>query len=300
MPTGNSINYEWWLVSKTYSSTTLGQPHEVVETLMMRRRDLTDLNFGASLAGMIAEGALPQTDGDYGGATGTYMDTLRCRGVTAEKVDSIHCKVTVRWTTLYSDAGPGPTSPSGLWLPASTEYTTRLRPMQAWRRSWSVNPSNIDESAEIGGTNINTNGDPITQEVPQLSFRVRQTFDSSVTSMLSAVAPNVDVVGRLNNDSFYGFVPGTVLCEGITATKIDGYTEMYEVVVDFLYDRFFHMSQMADCDVDGRVIPTDTTPTPGKGAKTVKWKRISRDTAAFNSVFSSAGYQTLAQTGWWP
>jgi hypothetical protein len=296
MPTGSTTNYEWWLVSKTHTTAPLGQPQEVVEVVVMRRRDLANLDFDASYAQMVSEGALPGPDKDYGSGTGTFMDNLRCRSVSAEKVDSHHIRVTVRWSSLYADAGP---LASGLWLPASTEYSTRLRPMQAWRRNWTVSPSNTNESAEIGGTNITTNGDPVTQEVPQLQLRVRQTFDASVTGMINAVAPNVDLVGRLNLTTFYGFVAGTVLCEGITATKIEGMTEHYEVVVDFLYDKFFHLSQVADCDVDGRLIPTTASP-PGNGAKTVKWKRISRDTAEFNSVFSSPDYKTLAQTGWWP
>jgi hypothetical protein len=296
MPSGNTTTYEWWLVSKTYQTAPLGQPQEVTETLIMRRRDLANLDFGAEYANMIAEGALPQPDHDYGASTGTFLDNLRARSVSGEKQDSIHARVTIRWSSLYADSGPGAT---GLWLPASTDYSTRLRPMQAWRRNWTASPGDYNESAEIGGDNIVTAGEPVTQEVPQLAFRVRQTFDASVTGMLAAVAPNVDIVGKLNSDTFYGFVAGTVLCEGISATKIDGMTEHYEVVVDFLYDKFFHLSQVPDCDNDGRIVFTDTIP-PGKGPKTVKWKRISRATAAFNSVFASTDYKTLAQTGWWP
>lgn len=296
MPTGNTLTYEWWLVNKTYNSAPLGQAQEVIETVIIRRRDLADLNFETMYASMLGEGALPGPDSDYGGAGGTYFENLRCRSVSGEKQDSIHARVTIRWSSLYAGSGPGA---SGLWLPVSTDYSTRLRPMQAWRRNWTASPSNVNESAEIGGTNIVSAGEPITQEVPQLALRVRQTFDASVTGMLAAVAPNVDIVGKLNSDTFYGFVPGTVLCEGITATKIDGMMEHYEVVVDFLYDKFFHLSQVADCDPDGRIIFTDAA-TPGKGPKTVKWKRISRDSAAFNSVFSSTDYRTIAQTGWWP
>lgn len=299
MPTsGNTTSYEWWIVNKVYQSGTLGTPHEVVETAIMRRRNGADLNFAAEYSTMLSEGAVPGPDALYGSSTGTYLDHLRCRSVTAEKVDSAHIKITVRYTGLYSDDGPGVLTPKA-WLPASTEYTARVRPMQAWRRSWTVNPSNVDESAEIGGTNINTNGEPVIQEVPQLSFRVRLTLDASVTGMINAVQPNVDLLGRLNNDTFYGFVAGTVLCEGITATKLDIGTEYYEVIIDFLYDKFFHMSQVADCDIDGRVIPT-TAASPGKGAKTVKWKRISRTNGAFNSVFSDNAYKDLAQKGWWP
>ena len=298
MPTGNTATYEWWLKNKSYTTAPLGQAQEVVETVVIRRRDLAHCAFGAEYANMVAEGALPQPDADYGSSTGTYLDYLRCRSVSGENQDALHAVVTVRWSSLCADAGPGPTA-TGIWLPASTDYSTRLRPMQAWRRSWSVSPSNIDESAEIGGTNVTRNGEPITQEVPQLQLRVRQTFDATVTALISAVAPNTDLVGRLNNATFYGFVAGTVLCEGITATKIEGMTEHYEVVVDFLYDKYFHMSQVADFDVDGRMIPTTATP-PGPGAKTVKWKRISRDTADFNTVFSSNDYRLLAQNGWWP
>jgi len=300
VPTSNTATYEWWVVSKVHSTAPLGSAQEITEVVVMRRRDLQNLDFDGNYATMVGEGALPAPDGEYGVANGTFMEGLRCRGITAEKIDSAHIRITVRWSSLYADSGPGQTS-TGLWLPASTEYSTRLRPMQTFRRAWSTSPSNVDESAEIGGVNISSNGEPITQEVPQLQLRVRQTFDSSVTAMISSVAPNVDLVGRLNNNTFYGFVAGTVLCEGITCTKIDGMQEHYELVVDFLYDQFFHLSQVAECDVDGRMVLVGPAFTPpGVGPKTVKWKRINRNNADFNTVFSTNQYRLLAQNGWWP
>jgi len=296
MATGTSTTYEWWTTGLTMTAGTLGTTHEIVETRTIRRLDGTDFNTLSEWNNLKLEGVRPYVDQiGFGGSY--WQSKCRCRSVTLERVDGRHVIARYVFNSIYSDSGGGGSTVN--WLPTYTEYNTRLRAVQIWRTGANA-PTNVDATTEIAGTNVNNGLEPLIQEIPQLAFKLRVNIDSSAGSVLNQIAAISDDIGKLNNATFYGFGAGTVLWEGVNCIPFQGMTEMYEVTADFLYDPWFHLSQVADVDPDGRVIQADSAAATGPGAKTVKWKRIARQTIDFNAIFASADSKTLAQTGWWP
>ena len=190
-----------------------------------------------------------------------------------------------------------PTSSSSLryQLPAMSEYTARQRTTKVYRTGWStVPPPTLNISAsEIGGTNVVGGSTAIDMLVPQISIRVRATQDSSVTSMLQATTL-ANYMGKLNSVAFMGAAIGTVLCEGVSVSKTGAGTEYYEVIFEFLYDFWAHHEQVPTCEPTGRPLQGSTGPSE------VKWKRVGRDSADFNAIYSGdAVLKNLIEKGYW-
>jgi hypothetical protein len=101
-------------------------------------------------------------------------------------------------------------------------------------------------------------------------------------------------MGKLNSAIFMGAPIGTVLCEGVSVSKTGAGTEYYEVIFEFLYDFWAHHEQVPTCEPSGRPLLGSTGPS------TVYWKRVARDSANFNAIYSGDAVLTnLIEKGYW-
>ena len=68
-----------------------------------------------------------------------------------------------------------------------------------------------------------------------------------------------------------------------------------EVIFEFLYDKFFHFSQVATIDADGRPKMT----TSGQLSE-VKWMRLPRTATDFNNIYAGdTALKSYVEDGWW-
>jgi hypothetical protein len=223
----------------------------------------------------------------------SWEQFCNCRSYTLSQVSGKLIKVSMHFSTLYF-VDPTSSGTIRYQLPAMSEYTARQRTSKIYRNGWSVSPpTGADISADIGGTNMVGGSTAVDTMVPQISIRVRATQDSSVTSMLQATTL-ANYMGKLNSAIFMGAPIGTVLCEGVSVSKTGAGTEYYEVIFEFLYDFWAHHEQVPTCEPSGRPLLGSTGPS------TVYWKRVARDSANFNAIYSGDAVLTnLIEKGYW-
>lgn len=281
----------------------LGQPRSITQTITVRRLDDAFITIDTEIAAIQAEAHIPTLNAQYSTtppAGMTWERYCRCRDISYRTVAGGKAIVfTVVWSTLYTDdIGAGSLS---YVLPSSTEYTARTRATNIYRTGWAVNPSNINASADIGGTAVSNGTQPISIQVGQVQIRVRLTLDASVNDMLYAATGLSTYTNKINSDPFAGCAAGTLICEGVTVQKSSAGFEFYEAIFEFLFDPFFHLEQVCDSDEKGSP-KLATGGVPG----VVKWKRPARTPTDFNAIFGTlpltggdARWRTRTIEGWW-
>lgn len=259
------------------------------------RTDGATIDITSEAEQMITDKVFTGREASWGTVAGySWEQFCKCRSYTLSQVSGKLIKVSMHFSTLYF-VDPTSTGTIKYQLPAMSEYTARQRTTKVYRTGWAtVPPPTLNISAsEIGGTNVVGGSTAIDMLVPQISIRVRATQDSSVTSMLQATTL-ANYMGKLNSVSFMGAAIGTVLCEGVSVSKTGAGTEYYEVIFEFLYDFWAHHEQVPTCEPSGRPLQGSTGPS------TVYWKRVARDSADFNAIYSSdAVLKNLIEKGYW-
>ena len=288
-----------------YASTTpnietrageLGQPRSIVVIRHVRRLDGAFINIDTEIAAMQAEGHVPYINAAYAPTPPAGMTWERyalCRDIAY--MTSNGSKVvtfTLTFSTLWmEDRGAETLS---YVLPSSTEYVARTRATNIYRTGWTVQPSNTNATADIGGTAVSNGTQPVSIQVAQVQMRVRLTLDASVNDMLYATTGLSTYINKINSASFAGCPAGTLICEGVSAAKTSAGYEFYEVIFEFLFDPFFHLEQVCDSDEKGYPRIANNVPS------LVKWKRPARTTIDFNDIFNNdAGWQRRTLEGWW-
>ena len=283
------------ITSKTSNAGPYGSESTIDVVCTVYREDGATIDITSEAEAMITENVFTAREASWGTVAGySWEQFCNCRSYTLSQVSGKLIKVSMHFSTLYF---VDPTSSGTLryQLPAMSEYTARQRTTKVYRTGWSTPPPptlNVSAS-EIGGSNVVGGSTAIDMLVPQVSIRVRATQDSSVTSMLQATTL-ANYMGKLNSVAFMGAPIGTVLCEGVSVSKTGAGTEYYEVIFEFLYDFWAHHEQVPTCTPDGR-------PSLGStGPSTVYWKRVGRDSADFNAIYSSdAVLKNLIEKGYW-
>ena len=283
------------ITSKTSNAGPYGSESTIDVVCTVYREDGATIDITSEAEAMITENVFTAREASWGTVAGySWEQFCNCRSYTLSQVSGKLIKVSMHFSTLYF---VDPTSSGTLryQLPAMSEYTARQRTTKVYRTGWSTPPPptlNVSAS-EIGGSNVVGGSTAIDMLVPQVSIRVRATQDSSVTSMLQATTL-ANYMGKLNSVAFMGAAIGTVLCEGVTVSKTGAGTEYYEVIFEFLYDFWAHHEQVPTCTPDGR-------PSQGStGPSTVYWKRVGRDSADFNAIYSGdAVLKNLIEKGYW-
>lgn len=286
--------YQRDITSKTSNAGMYGSESTIDIACTVYRTDGATIDPTAEAEAMITAGVFTLREGAFGVLSGASWEQFAvCRSYSISQVSGKLIKISMHFSTMYF---VDPTSSSSLryQLPAMSEYTARQRTTKVYRTGWSVVPPPASNaSADIGGTNVVGGSTAIDMLVPQISIRVRATQDSSVTSMLQATTL-ANYMGKLNSVAFMGAAIGTVLCEGVSVSKTGAGTEYYEVIFEFLYDFWAHHEQVPTCEPTGRPLQGSTGPSE------VKWKRVGRDSANFNAIYSGdAVLQSLIEKGYW-
>jgi len=286
--------YERDITSKTSNAGMYGSESTIDIACTVYRTDGATIDPTAEAEAMITAGVFTLREGAYGILSGASWEQFAvCRSYTLSQISGKLIKISMHFSTMYF---VDPTSSTALryQLPAMSEYTARQRTTKVYRTGWStVPPPASNASADIGGTNVVGGSTAIDMLVPQISIRVRATQDSSVTSMLQATTL-ANYMGKLNSIAFMGAAVGTVLCEGVSVSKTGAGTEYYEVIFEFLYDFWAHHEQVPTCEPTGRPLQGSTGPSE------VKWKRVGRDSADFNAIYSGdAVLKNLIEKGYW-
>jgi hypothetical protein len=286
--------YQRDITSKTSNAGMYGSESTIDIACTVYRTDGLTIDPTAEAEAMITAGVFTLREGAFGVlAGGSWEQFAVCRSYTLSQISGKLIKISMHFSTMYF---VDPTSSSSLryQLPAFSEYTARQRTTKVYRTAWSVVPPPASNaSADIGGTNVVGGSTAIDMLVPQISIRVRATQDSSVTSMLQATTL-ANYMGKLNSIAFMGAPIGTVLCEGVSVSKTGAGTEYYEVIFEFLYDFWAHHEQVPTCEPTGRPLQGSTGPSE------VKWKRVGRDSADFNAIYSGdTVLQNLIEKGYW-
>ena len=288
-----------------YSATTtnidtraseLGQPRTIVVTRHVRRTDGAFINIDTEIAAMQAEGHVPYINAAYAPTPPTGMTWERyalCRDIAYRTSNgSKVVTFTLTFSTLWMEDRGG--EAGSYVLPSSTEYVARTRATNIYRTGWTVQPSNTNASADIGGTAVSNGTQPVSIQVAQVQMRVRLTLDASVDDMLYATTGLSTYINKINTAAFAGCAAGTLICEGVSAAKTSAGYEFYEVIFEFLFDPFFHLEQVCDSDEKGYPRIVNNVPS------VVKWKRPARTGIDFNNIFNAdIGWQRRTLEGWW-
>ena len=286
--------YQRDITSKTSNAGPYGSESTIDVMCTVYRTDGATIDITSEAEAMITAKVFTGREASWGTVAGySWEQFCNCRSYTLSQMSGKLIKVSMHFSTLYF-VDPTSTGTLRYQLPAMSEYTARQRTTKVYRTAWSVVPPPASNaSADIGGTNVVGGSTAIDMLVPQVSIRVRATQDASVTSMLQATTL-ANYMGRLNSAIFMGAPIGTVLCEGVSVSKTGAGTEYYEVIFEFLYDFWAHHEQVPTCTPDGRPKLTSTGPSE------VKWKRMARLTADFNTIYSGdAVLQNLIEKGYW-
>lgn len=299
MPTTTTYEYKDTDLSATCAELT-GES-SVEKTRMIWRRDGARLDITVEEKLLISEGVLPVQNDPYVTTVPsgmTWVATTKYRGHSVVYAsDKFTVIVRMRWSTLYV-IDPATATSGGAWdgaLPCQTEYVARTRMAKVYRTGWTVNPpAGSDTSADMGGTATAGGFQGVDFLVGQVQLRMRFTQDSSVVPMDSAAASLTTYIGTRNSAIFAGFAVGSLICEGVSVSKLSSGTEYYEVIFEFLFDRWFHHEQIPTMAQDGR-------PQIGMtGPSEVKWKRLPRTSVDFNNIYAGdARLQQLVEDGWW-
>jgi hypothetical protein len=181
-------------------------------------------------------------------------------------------------------------------LPAQFSFVTASRNLKLHRMSWATSPptTSTNSTGDIGGTSVTGADGFESVQIGQVRIRLRATQDASVVPLDTAATTLTNYANTTNSASFCGFPAYSLICEGVNLEKEQG-TEFYEVVFEFLYDKFFHFSQVATVDADGR--PKMTT---GGQLSEVKWMRLPRTATDFNNIYDGdTALKSYVEDGWW-
>jgi hypothetical protein len=303
----STANFEYTTTEYQTRVGSLGEESVIEATRIIRRKPVapgyTDfINLVIDEELMITEEVLPIRDKvfeDTPPAGMSWQQFARYRGHTltyAEDRKSVIARM--RWTTM---AVTDPTSTETMlyMLPAQVEYVARTRMSKIYRTAWTVDPPpSSDASADIGGVAMAGGFQGTDFPVGQVAIRMRFLQDASSISMLTAASTLTSYMGKSNQDVFLGCAIGSLICEGVSVAKTGQGMEYYEVIFEFLYDRWNHHEQVPTFAEDG-----NPKMNASVGPAEVKWKRLPRTALNFGPIFGTptvnAQLKKVTETGWW-
>lgn len=295
MPT-STTTYTYNDLDISSRTSPIGGESDIAHTRIFWRNDGAPIFAIDDTKLAVKEGVIPVPDQYYiapgSVTTQTWEQFARFRSYNLEQVDKYRLRVQLRWSTLWCNDPTSGLTPEYA-LASSMEYSAQTRSMRLYRTGWTVAPSNVNTTLDIGGTSLAGQDGAISVQVPQVRIRMRFTQDAGDASMLNAATSLSSYVDKLNLNTFAGCNAGTLLCEGVNIGSAGN--EFYEVVFDMLYDGFYHLTQVPTVEADGKA-----ARAAGGELLEVKWKRVARSTTEFNNIYSAdAKLKTRTETGWW-
>jgi hypothetical protein len=274
----------------------LGAESEIIVSRIIQKQNGGSINAVTEYEAMVTDGALPIVDYDAYGALGSWHQFCRARSVTVRLLEggkAVDAQISFR--TKYVISPCSTTTPITM-LPAQFSFVTASRNLKLHRMSWTTSPPTTatNSTGDIGGTSVTGADGFESVQIGQVRIRLRATQDASVVPLDTAATTLTNYANTTNSATFCGFPAYSLICEGVNLEKEQG-SEFYEVVFEFLYDKFFHFSQVATVDADGR--PKMTT---GGQLSEVKWMRLPRTSTDFNNIYSGdTALKSYVEDGWW-
>lgn len=248
---------------------------------------------------------IPSIADPYGVGT-SWQDSCLLRSINWSQ-EGTAAVADLEWTTryFYADAAKGMASNveaigsattlgAGLFLPAQVVPVIKTRSTKLLRDNPSMtgpNSANDKTGSDIGGIVKRTNSD-----VVQVGLRMRLIIDAESLSIDAVTGIVQAYAGKKNSGAFLGYGAGNLICGGGSVNHLEN--EFWEVVMEYLYDEYFHHSQEAEIGADGRPLMN------GSNYSNVQWVRQARGAVNFNDIWpagdlgKSYKYQCFAGK-WW-
>lgn len=318
---------------KSYSAQTgeIWDIHSLTETYLvqrvdgnfMRPNDISTIPFETGSGAPV----IPKIGDLYqyptGGLGTSQLEYMRCRSHQWGQPEGRGMQVQVRYETRYfyatnakgmvavlGNQTNGENWNSAVLLDAQKFLPCELLPVFQSRniKLYRDNPSMTGPSPglDISTSDIGGSEKLIDQDVRQVGMKLRMVFDCYETPILSSSVTTgmldkvTTLLGMKNLYTYLGYGAGTLVATGAAINHLEG--EFYELVLETLYDEYFHHSQYAASASDGR---PDMTSSGGVAKyKTVKWARPVRTAVDFNTIWPSndigKNQKYQAYTGrWW-
>ena len=217
----------------------------------------------AAMMAQIPTEAKPQyrLDSTYIGTSTPYNEWLKyfiCRTCTVEPMTERPYTWLIRSTyTNYNY--PYSNSYGQVYLKQTRTVSTRRTAMYRQGATFPTNGSVTWPTGvvDIGGTKVDTNGNPRTALVPQQAIQIELLRDRTPASSVSTYTADdppwgtilTGYISKRNSAVFLGWEIGSVLCTGITAT-LD--SEVWRIQASFLFDRWYHLEQVPIPNITGQ------------------------------------------------
>lgn len=294
---GTGTTYSWTDRVLDQRAVALGGESEINLVRIITKNDGSALNPVTEYEAMITDGALPIIDYDDYAVGSSWQQFCKARSITVQQLENgkaVQASISFRTKYVIS---PCSTTTAITMLPAQFSFVTASRNLKLHRISWSTNPptTSANTTGDIGGTSVTGADGFESYQVGQVRIRLRATQDSTVVALSTAAAALTSYANTTNSATFCGFPAYSLICEGVNLEKEQG-SEFYEVIFEFLYDKFYHFSQVATIDADGR-----PKMTSGGQLHEVKWIRLPRTSTDFNNIYAGdTALQGYVEKGWWP
>lgn len=296
-----STNWEGSRISCDMEEGWMGEKSTITERWFVSRKrsvpDFAAANLPYDFNAMRTDAGgpvIPAVGAAYPTGTGvTWQDTAALRRVSIAREGkgfiatlfydtryfyATNAKGLARTTEVLSGATA---LPAGIYLPAKVIPTTRTRSVVAYRSNPGMTSASalLDAStSDIGGAAIG-GGRGQQTDIKQVLLKLRLIVDNEIAGQdVDALTAVIQAyTGRKNSAQFLGYGAGQLVCDGGNLNHIEH--EFYELVMDYLWDEWYHHDQVPELDIDGRPKLTGSLPAD------VRFRRLSRGAVDFNEIF---------------
>jgi len=260
---------------------------EKVDKTGMKVADAVDVLTDASPGGPVIR-AIGEAYTFTGGTGITWLESAMVRSLSWQFGVGRGANVQVNYSTRYfwaNDAkgmGTGVEDPAsatvlsaGLFLPCGVLPIFQSRNVVTYRDGAGMTnpPPGLDIStSDIGGSQKR-----IDRDVKQIGVKLRMYIDVNSLGIQEVVDIVSQYLGMKNSAMFLGFITGSLVCSGAAINHLEN--EMFELVIEYLFDEHYHHTQMPTLATDGKPKMNGTNYTE------VFWTRPVRGAVNFNDIW---------------
>ena len=297
-----STLYKSWRKSYNVSLGDIWDVHTISETYHiervdgnpMRPNDVAGVQFETGSGAPVVPGIGDPYQYPTGGLGTTQMESMLCRNISWSQPDGKGMEATARFETRYFEANAARglegedlddsvSLSRGLFLPCQVLPVFMSRNIKLFRDNPGMtgpNATNDISTSDIGGI-----AKEIDQDVKQVGIKLRMVIDTNSIALVGSTSADgiLTVIngylGCKNNASFLGYGVGNLVCTGANLNHLE--SEFYEIALEYTYDQYFHHSQYALKDTDGKPKQTNSDFAD------VRWTRPTRTAVDFNDIWPS-------------
>lgn len=153
--------------------------------------------------------------------------------------------------------------------------------VDAWRTT-SIPSGGTPTEDDIGGTGIDSAGEPVSRFIWQTNMQITRRYGSGgITAAMNNAWAGL---GKRNSGTFEGAASGQLLFKGFKVQSIGKCR--WEISYDFVGDEWYHLRQVPKRETDGRVQLSNSTDNPK--ALFVRWYQPFVNTTSFSSLVGSS------------